>query len=166
MNESNNKIGFKNSLLNQFDKNWEMAKIAIYACPEDKWHSGTEDWVYSFTIYHIIETADFYSRDNPETMNWGKKAGIDWNKDQKEDIEEKKLKISKEFLLNYLEEIRERIRSLLSETDDNSLLQKDKFHWFDSVFEKLLYLLRHNSHHIGELARTLRDYDCDRIKWN
>ena len=44
-------------------------------------------------------------------------------------------------------------------------MKKDDFGWFESIFEKLVYLLRHNAHHIGELARTLREWDCERIKW-
>ena len=165
MNTNKEVISFRGALQNQFEGKWKMLVEAIVKCPNEKFHDGIGDWSYSFSIYHIIETAHFYILDNPDTMKWGNRAGFDWNTDSKETISKKKKEITKEMLLEYYEEIEERISNFLNEKSDEDLLKKDGFHWFSSIYEKLIYLLRHNSFHVGELAKTLREWETDRIKW-
>ena len=156
---------FGSYLMEQFERKWNMLKEAIENCTEPNWHRGKDEWTYSWIIYHIIETADFYSRNNPEDMVWGRRVDIKWEENSEEEIKRKKTSISKEFLLEYVEEIEQRLSNLFSSNNDEELLKKDDFSWFDSIYEKLLYLLRHNSYHLGELAKDLRDFGCERIKW-
>ena len=63
------------------------------------------------------------------------------------------------------DEMEKRITEFLVNKSDEDLLKKDSYYWFDSTYGKLIYLLRHNSFHIGELAKALRDWDCERFKW-
>ncbi|MHA1743933.1 MAG: hypothetical protein ACTSV6_06755, partial [Candidatus Heimdallarchaeota archaeon] len=65
----------------------------------------------------------------------------------------------------YLKEIEEKVSTYLKTLSFEQLLEKDGFKWFSSIFEKLLYLLRHTAHHLGELGRMLREWDCKRMKW-
>jgi hypothetical protein len=58
-----------------------------------------------------------------------------------------------------------KITDFLKNINYDQLVSKDDFKWFSSVFEKLLYLLRHNQHHLGELSRMLREWECTRVKW-
>lgn len=153
------------TLLKQFKEEWGMLKQGINKIPDDKWSEVKNDWSFSWTVHHIIEAADFYSRSTDEEMKWGTIANIDWDNDSKEIIEKKKSKVTKEALLSYSEEVDKRLSAILKKSTDEELLKKDDFDWFESIFEKLVYLLRHNAHHIGELARTLREWDCERIKW-
>ena len=165
MNTNETKSTFSEVLLNQFQGKWAMLIDALSKCPEDRFHDGIGEWSYSYVVYHIIETADFYIRNNPDEMKWGSKAGYDWNTDSKETIEKKKKEISKALLLEYLEEVDKKVIDFLKDKSDKDLLKKDDFHWFASIYEKLVYLLRHNSFHVGELAKTLREWECNRIKW-
>jgi hypothetical protein len=165
MNEKKEKHTISDILLYQFQDKWRILKQAIEKIPEKKLHNGKGDWTYSWNIYHIIETADFYIRDTHEDMEWGKKARVDWDKDSKEKIKEKKSKITKEVILNYLEEIDKKVTDVLINLSDEDIMKKDGFYWFDSILGKLIYLLRHNHHHIGELAYALREWDCERIRW-
>jgi len=165
MNDEKTEISFRYMLLNQFKRKWKMLREAIEKCPDDKWHDGKEEWLFSWLAYHIVETADFYTQEYHKNMQWGKVADIDWEKDSKKEIEEKKSKVTKELVSNYLEEMNRTITKLLKETSDEDLLKKDSFYWFDSIYEKLIYLLRHNSYHLGELALMLREWDAERIKW-
>ena len=64
-----------------------------------------------------------------------------------------------------MKEIEKRITEIFDSEDDLELLNKDNFHWFQSIYEKYLYLLRHDMHHIGELNKALRDWKCTRISW-
>ncbi|NPD89490.1 MAG: DinB family protein [Asgard group archaeon] len=157
---------FNDALLGQFKGKWIMLREALIKCPDEKFHESIGEWSYSWTIYHIIETAEFYIRDTHEGMKWGSRAGFDWNEDSKKIISKKKSEITKKFLFEYLEDINERVINFLKEKSDKDLLKKDGFHWFKSIYEKLVYLLRHNSFHLGELAKTLREWKCERIKWS
>ena len=156
-------------LLSQFNSSWKMLHQAIEKVPEDLWSKPGNNWTYSMNTYHIIETADFYSRPweglTAEGMEWGKRAGINWESESKTTIDERVSRITKEDLLVYLEEIIYRISELLESLAENELLERDSFHHHITVLEKLLYLLRHNMHHIGELNKTLRDSESERIKW-
>jgi len=153
------------ALLRQYEGKWDMLKQAIEKYPNELWGEDKGDWTYSWTIHHIIETTEYYIANSPESMKWGKRVGIDWDNDSKESIIRKKAGISKTFLLEYLEEMKNKVNSFLKESNENDMMEKDEFHWFHSIFEKLVYLLRHNTLHLGELSKTLRDNGFERMKW-
>jgi len=152
-------------LMIQFKDKWNHLNQVIDKVPEEKFHEGEDNWRFSWILFHIIETADFYSRNTPDTIKWGHKAGFDWKKSSKEEIAEKRLAITKNLLREYSKEIEQRIEQFLSDVSDRDLLKKDDFHWFDSILGKLVYMLRHNAFHIGELARILRGWDGNKFKW-
>ncbi len=142
-----------------------MLEAAMASVTDDKWHSGVSKWHFSLTAYHVVETAQFYMRSDPDAMKWGARAGYGW----REDIDIKKEilpRLTRELVQTYLEETREGLTSVLKSMSAEDLLKKDGFYWFGSVFEKLIYLLRHTTHHIGELNRTLRDWECEPVKWS
>lgn len=160
---SEEKEGFliTRGLLSQFASTWRMLQQAIENCPDKYWYRTDKDWNFSRTIYHIIETQEFYIRSTPEGMVWGKLLGDLDNKTLSAD----EIYPAKDILLNYLEDLQKQINDYLITISINELLNKDGFKWFNSVFEKLLYLLRHNAHHLGELGRMLREWDSPRMKW-
>ncbi|MGY5873567.1 MAG: DinB family protein [Candidatus Thorarchaeota archaeon] len=151
-------------LVRQYQSSWKMLRTAIENIPEEKWHDGSDGWFFSFNTYHVVETMEFYMNDNPDAMNWGGRAGYNW--DDVKDIEKDILPlISKELVTSYLDEMEELVTKTITSMDSKKLEAKDGFHWFESVLEKFLYLLRHNMHHNGELSRALRDWGCKRSKW-
>ncbi|MHA1907688.1 MAG: hypothetical protein ACW98Y_10375 [Candidatus Thorarchaeota archaeon] len=151
-------------LLSQYESTWKMTRAAIGNIPDEIFTLFEKDWSYAITVYHIIETMDFYSRDDPDTMEWGKKAGYSW--DNVNDIKEDILPlISRELLLNYLVEMEQKITKFLTSVLEGDFFERDGFHMFESVYQKYLYLLRHNQHHLGELGVTLRRLKAERIKW-
>jgi uncharacterized damage-inducible protein DinB len=141
-----------------------MLRVAVENVPDDKWHERGKDWYFSLTVYHIVETMEFYLGENPDTMTWGAKAGFNW---EEADDKEKDIlpKITKKLVMMYLDEVETLAKNTITTLSIETLSSKDGFHWFKSVLEKLLYLLRHNMHHIGELSKTLRDWECKRAKW-
>lgn len=152
------------SILRQFFKGLEMTKVAIENVPDSKWNEGPEKWYFSQTAYHIVETLDFYLRDDHEGMVWGKRAGYSWT----DDIDVKKdilPKIPKELALTYITEVEEKLSSILTNLSDKDLLKKDGFHWFSCILEKLQYALRHSAQHCGELSLALRTWDSPHVKW-
>jgi hypothetical protein len=152
------------SILHQYLRALEMTKDAVELVPDSRWHDGPEKWFFSLTTYHIVETIEFYIRDDPEGMRWGKRAGYSWNEGAK--IEEDILpKITKSMVLSYITEVGDDLRNMFSNMTDKTLLQKDGFHWFSCVLEKLQYALRHSAHHCGELSVMLRNWELPHFKW-
>jgi uncharacterized damage-inducible protein DinB len=148
----------------QFMSSFKMLRNAIENVPEEKWHNGGEGWFFSLTAYHIVETLDFYLRKSPDGMKWGGQAGYDWEKSK--DIETDVLpNITKKIVSAYLDEVEERLTEIFSSLDTSNLNSKDDFPWFSSMFEKLIYVLRHSMQHTGELSKTLRDLQCKRVEW-
>ncbi|MHA1211110.1 MAG: DinB family protein [Candidatus Heimdallarchaeota archaeon] len=154
-------IWISSGLLSQFASTWKMLEKAIEKVPDEYWYGTDKGWSYSKTVHHIIETQEFYLRDDPEGMIWGKLL-----KDDKKSTtsDEEKYPI-KEILIDYQKTMESKITDYLKAISYEKLLEKDGFKWFSSVFEKLLYLLRHNAHHLGELGRMLREWDCERMRW-
>lgn len=151
-------------LLNQFEASCKMVGDAIENVPEQLWTKSIGSWFYASTIYHLIETMDFYCRDDYESMVFGERAGYNW--DDVKDVENDILPlISKNLVSDYLTEMEEKLSSFLSNVSTDELFGKDGFYWFESVYHKMLYLLRHTQHHIGELAVTLRSVKAGPIKW-
>ncbi|MFW9869934.1 MAG: hypothetical protein ACFFEL_09945 [Candidatus Thorarchaeota archaeon] len=152
------------SILSQFVRGLNMTSDAVEKVPNSKWNDGAEKWFFSLTAYHIVETLDFYSRNDHEGMIWGKRAGFSW--EDKESIEKDILpKITKDLVLEYILETEEKLSDLLKNTSDQDLLEKDAFHWFSCILEKLQYALRHTAYHCGELALALRNWDSPHVSW-
>jgi hypothetical protein len=164
LKESEFKSEFAFGLARQFHGMWTMLRQGIEKVPDNDWHHGRDGWFYSLRIYHIIETAEFYTRDTHEGMQWGKRLGkINWWEEM--GPEEAAKLVTKKEVLVYLDEIEQQITKLLQRYSDKDLMKKDGFHWFSGINEKLIYSLRHNIFHIGELAFALHSLECDRIKW-
>ena len=141
-----------------------MLNQAIERIPEDLWSKSIGDWYYSMTVYHIIETAEFYAGKTPDGVQWGSRAGYNW--EEVKDVETEVLPlITKDLVSLYQYEIKLKLVDTLKSTTYDTFSSKDDFYWFDSILEKFLYLQRHSMHHIGELFLALRVWDCDRGSW-
>jgi hypothetical protein len=155
-------------LSRQFNHSWALLSQAINNISDDRWgqvltHDHDNYWVFSLTVYHILETSEFYIRNSPDGMEWGKKGQIDWDSDFP--IEKKIIYLTKSLIKQYLEEIKSDLEIMFSSTLNNQLFNTDGFSWFPSVLDKYLYLLRHNMMHIGELNKALREWKYPRINW-
>ncbi len=152
------------SILNQFLKGLEMTKDAIEYVPDSKWHDGYEGWFFSLNSYHIVETIAFYLQSDHEGWVWGTRAGFSWDNMKK--IEDDILqKITKDIVNSYIAEVEESLSTLLDGISDDQLMEKDGFHWFVCIFEKLQYTLRHTAQHCGELSIALRSWGIPHVKW-
>ena len=155
-------------LSRHFNNSWALLLQTIDNISDDGWgHVLSQDkenyWVFSLTVYHILETTDFYIRVSPDGMVWGQKGRIDWKSDVI--LEDKIAHLTKIFLKQYLAEIRSKLNDIFRLTSVDLLYKADGFPWFPCVLDKYLYLLRHNMMHIGELNKSLRDWKYPRINW-
>lgn len=154
-----------NSLLKQVNACHSLIHQAIDKAPDDRFNETKNNWMYNWVIYHIIETIEYYNSDDPNLFVWGRKAGIKAKEETKEEVMEKKKNITKSMLKDYVLELSDKCITKIQSYADVDLLAKDKFHWFDSILGKYLYLLRHSMFHLGELSQTLRNWDCEHILW-
>ncbi|MFW9973878.1 MAG: hypothetical protein ACFFDQ_01245 [Candidatus Thorarchaeota archaeon] len=164
-------------LVNQFDSSWKLLREAIKYVPNDKWTMGIEPikkswaeskgrniWYFSERVYHIIQTVEFYCADDPKSMKWGSRIGGIERK--KESPEETAVRIKKEDMLEYLDEIKEKLELKLRSFSSDDLFTTDGFsEWQPSRLAKFLYTMRHSMWHIGELSKALRDWDGERVNW-
>jgi hypothetical protein len=147
-----------------FLNSWNQIKQAIDNVSNEIWQLYENDWAFVETVYHIIETAEFYTRDVPDGMEWGKNAGINWKEETVERARTKFKSLSKDFLYSYLTETENKVEKFF-QTHEKLLIKDNWADYFPSTLDRLLYLLRHNHHHIGELNRVLRYYKSKRINW-
>ena len=138
---------FLSILSSQFNHSWALLLQTIDSISDEKWiqvhfHDDENFWAFSLTVYHILETTEFYMQDSPEEMVWGRKGQIDW--DSKLPLEKKIVHLTKSLIKQYLEEIKNELNSTLRLTHVDQLFTPDGFSWFPSVLDKYLYLLRHN----------------------
>ncbi|MHA2396195.1 MAG: hypothetical protein ACXAC0_05775 [Candidatus Thorarchaeota archaeon] len=165
------------NLVKQFESSWLMLRQCIENVPDDKWSvglkiidkpwaeaKGENIWYYSDRVYHIIQTVEYYTNDDPKTMKWGGRiGGIEW---RKESPEVTASRIKKDDMIEYIEETEKKLRKKLMSFSESDLFDSDGFsEWQDSRFAKFLYTMRHSMWHIGELSRAHREYDCKRISW-
>jgi uncharacterized damage-inducible protein DinB len=139
-----------------------MMDHALEEIDDERWLWGVNGWVYADTIYHLIITQEFYIRDKPQGMRWGSLYG------DKELMESNLPEYypTREVLMDYKETIEGNIEDYLCTVVDSDLLDTDGFsEYLPTIHEKLLYMVRHNAHHIGELALMHRELDLGRIKW-
>lgn len=154
-----------------------MLRQAIKNVPDESWSAGLDHrygswvdtevmniWYYSYVVLHLIESADFYSRDDTDDMVWGGAiGGIDW---KKESPHVTASRIAKKDMLKYLAKIESVLEAKLNSFSDKDLLESDGFaKSHPNRFSKFLYLMRHTMYHLGELARVLRNCNCERLKW-
>lgn len=151
--------------LNQLTASWDMIATAIEIIPDEVFIETENDWSPNDCLFHIIETNRFYLSNSPSDMNWGEKAGIDRNSQSEDEVKSKTKKISKLLLKEYLTEIRDEYRPKLRLMEDEQFLSKTDFVWFQSYHEQLLYLIRHNMYHLGEISYYLRNKGFTRLQW-
>jgi hypothetical protein len=74
-------------------------------------------------------------------------------------------KITKDIVNSYITDVEESLSTLIDGISDDQLMEKDGFHWFACIFEKLQYTLRHTAQHCGELSIALRSWGVPHVKW-
>ncbi len=165
MNEKTKNTSIGEAFASQYDKIWEMLLEAINNASDDLWKHFKNTWGYAWNSFHVVEVIFFFTLDDPMGMSWGERANINWEKDNEIKSLEKKAKITKESVREFIDEIRDSWDAKIKEKSDDHFLSKDDFGTFASNLERLKYSIRHAAHHIGELNTELRDFNDKTIEW-
>lgn len=152
----------KESLWKQFGASIDMLKNAIILCPEAYWNTNKK---FFYNTYHCLIFLDYYLTIPPENFSSPLPFTIaetgDIPEDAIDDVIPDRL-YSKKELLDYLQSCLEKCRRLIAGLTDEKLKEP----WIEepetpgamnySVWEILLYNMRHVQHHAAQLNLLLR----------
>jgi len=161
--------GLKESLWKQFGASIDMLKNAIALWPEEKWNTEKR---FFYTAYHCLVFLEYYL-----TFPWKKNfspslpfttAGPDHLPAEAIDDMLPDRIYTKAELLNYLQSSREKCRAVITGLTEETLAER----WVEedgnrnySVFELLIYNMRHVQHHAAQLNLFLRQGIRDAPHW-
>jgi hypothetical protein len=149
-----------NSLWSRFGAALEMLAESIQTCPKDVWEGNQ---VFSFQAYHTLFFLDYYLSTNP--VGFAPPSEFSYSEfDEEPEI----VIFSQALLLKYLDSCRQKAQTLIVDLDEQLASQR----WINesktmdySLFEILLYNLRHVQHHVGQLNLLLRQHIDHAPEW-
>jgi DinB superfamily len=141
----------KESLWKQFGASIDMLENAMVLCPPGHWDTGTKFW---YNAFHCMFFLDYYLTMEPKTFS----PPSPFTLSEFEDKMPARV-YSKEELLNYLQYNRDKCRKLISGLTGEEFYGR----WINAsgtmnytVFEIMLYNMRHVQHHAAQLNLLLR----------
>lgn len=137
----------------------KMIEQTIKLCPDQLWADKSLQPQFWQEIYHTLYYLDFY-------------FGTNWKKqperfEVKENLGEvPKTILSKEELLSYLDEIREKCVNVLDNLTNEQIQGKNSYFWTGpTLSHKLVYNIRHSQHHVGKINNILSANGIEAAKW-
>lgn len=142
---------FCQSLLVNYTATFELLRSTILQFTPDQWLRGHDHFQVPAKIsYHILDTLDYYFRENPEMpYTWGHRFNGGWW-----ELDDDRLPAPGD-LIQYLIDIEERVqRTFLQKLRDADLQEpfdKEREHG-ETRLGHFVYALRHTMHHHGALS--------------
>lgn len=147
----------------QFSRTFQMLQEEIKNISAKEWTRGDIDYLIPARhLCHFIVCADYYTGDTPaDDYQWDKLFVGDWEEMTVEELP------SKTVALQKLSEFEESMMSRFAKLNDKDLNSKEtQSPWTGKTLAgKLMYLLRHSQHHLGELHAELRHRGIKRAGW-
>jgi uncharacterized damage-inducible protein DinB len=151
------------ALENQFARTWDMWRRLIDNIPEEQWRSGAIDYLTPARhLCHVVVCADFYAGDiGVDRYDWNGLFGGDWEGMAPDELPTKAVALEK------LSQVEAVVAAWLQGLDDPALADEETlFFWTGpTLLDRLLYLLRHTQHHLGELHGELRHREIPGAEW-
>lgn len=147
-------------LWSQFGASINMLENAIKFCPPEHWNTDRNFW---YNAYHCLFFLDYYLTMQPAQFCPPAPFSFSEFEDKMPDRV-----YQKEELLTYLQSCREKCRNLIGEQtaaffSNRWINQSGTMNY--SVFEILLYNMRHVQHHAAQLNLILRQEINDAPDW-
>ncbi|MCP9766599.1 DinB family protein [Lacihabitans sp. LS3-19] len=148
------------SLWNQFGASIEMLENAIKVCPDEHWNSEKRFW---YNAFHCLFFLDYYLCTTPKTFS----PTPPFTTSEFEDKMPERV-YSKVELLAYLAHSQKKAKSLIFALNEEKLNER----WINSsgsmdysIFEIILYNMRHVQHHAAQLNMILRQEIGNAPEW-
>lgn len=153
----------KDDIWRQFGAAIDMLGNTLRRCPDAVWGAGVHEREFWYIAYHTLFWLDYYLTDSPEAYTPYGSFGV-------EELDPAGVLpprvYTREELLAYLEHGRSKCRSKIEALTTGSAAARRVSGWMDfSVFELLLYNMRHVQHHAAQLALLLRQRIDDAPGW-
>jgi hypothetical protein len=150
-------------LKEQWDRVWDMWEAMIRAIPEDEWHRGEVDYLIPARhLVHVLACEDAFLEEVPldQVDDFRLFEVREWR------TPPEKL-VGREEALIKLAQVRTAVAGKLEALDDAALLQAESVHlWAGATrLGKLLYVLRHSQHHLGEVNAELCRRGISAASW-
>lgn len=146
----------------QFGAALDMLENAIHACPDDQWDQHPRFW---YLAYHTTFWTDYYLSDTPMEKDYHPPRPFTLSEFEDGALPDRIYK--KEEVLTFLYHGRKRLEQQLQANTAEELLQKrftSEYRSF-SLFELLLYNMRHVQHHTAQLNLLLRQAGTTPPDW-
>lgn len=146
-----------NALADQMHRSWQMLRLLMKVIPDKEWFVGpSSERIPAVWAFHAVVCADWYARPN------AKSVGEPWD----DDSPDPRKRPTRKQLLAYLDEVEARIDTLLRSSTEEELLGENACKWTGAnPYERMIYVLRHNHQHIGELQEITRERGLRAGKW-
>jgi hypothetical protein len=161
----------KESLWNQFGASIDMLINAISNCPDDYFETPQR---FYYIAFHSTIFLDYYSTIPPNDfsprLSFTQKELKDRPKEAIDDLIPDKI-YSKQELITYLKQSREKCKQLIDSLTNENLNQRftegDEPNDMDyPILEIILYNLRHTQHHAAQLNMLLRQDIDKHMEWS
>lgn len=138
---------------NQFGASIDMLEAAIAACPDEAWGASTDFHEFWRIAFHTLFWLDLYSTGSEdgfvppppfglEEMQWDGVPPRVYTRDE---------------LLGYAAYCRNKVRSIIDGLDAEGAMRTAGTRRVNMPYlELLMYTMRHNQHHVGQLNMLLR----------
>lgn len=151
---------FKETIWKQFGASIDMLENTITKCPDELWDTDKNFWYWA---YHCLFWLDFYLCLEPKKFSPPTPFTLS-EFDPKGAMPDRTY--SKEELLTYLQYSRKKLQDLIpGMTNELAKSGWNNDYKNYSVFEILLYNMRHVQHHAAQLNLLLRQNINDATKW-
>lgn len=137
----------------QFGAALDMLENAINACPDSQWGGGSK---FGYIAYHTTFWTDYYLSDTPMEKDY--QPPKPFTLSEFEDGQLPDREYTKTEVLAFLDHVRQCLQRQLQNNVQEELLEKrftSEYKDF-SLFELLLYNMRHVQHHAAQLNLLLR----------
>jgi hypothetical protein len=149
----------KIELWKQFGASLDMFENALVKCPGSLWDDDNKFW---YNAYHTLFYTDYYLTTEPDNFHPPEPYTLsEFTADEMPDRV-----YTKEQLIAYTQHCREKCRLLIAGLSG----EKAEARWINqwknhSLFEILIYNMRHVQHHTGQLNMMLGQIDHDLPVW-
>ena len=153
---------FNESLWKQFGASIDMLENAMKLCPDELWNTGRKFW---YNAYHTLFFLDYYL--TPEPIGFVPPPPYTLSEFDPSGAMPERV-YTKEELLDYLQFNRDKCQKLIAGLTEETFFRR----WINesrtmdySMFELLLYNMRHVQHHAAQLNLILRQEINDAPDW-
>jgi hypothetical protein len=137
----------------------KMIRGSIEQCPDTLWSAESLKPRFWQEVYHALYYLDFYLGNDYD--NYQPRFEV---KESLNEVPETVL--SKEELLDFTAELRKQCDLYFDSLSSSDLEGKNTHPWTGkTVTHKLLYNLRHSTHHMGKLSALLKQNEVEPFRW-